>query len=69
MLFTSSGWPWDLVNRDYEKFVSLTTDLVDVDAAVEDWEAPIAAFKEEAGDGGSPPYPPTSPPYSQQQLN
>jgi hypothetical protein len=37
----------DLVNRDYEKFVSLSTDLVDVESAIEDWEAPVAAFKEE----------------------
>ena len=37
----------DLVNRDYEKFVSLSTDLVDVESAVEDWEAPIEAFKQE----------------------
>lgn len=27
----------DLVNRDYEKFVSLSTDLVDVESAVEEW--------------------------------
>ena len=37
----------DVVNRDYDKFLRISEDVVDVESAVSEWEAPLANFKAE----------------------
>ena len=37
----------DVVNRDYEKFLRISEDVVDVESGVSEWEAPLANFKAE----------------------